>query len=69
MCSIIDQADGRFDVLVLLGTGSLFARTGFMTLVDAEEELELVHILMTACGAPVIRTQRCEDEALGWGSR
>jgi len=53
--SIVDQPDGRFELLVLFGSCSLYARTGFMTLAEVEEELEFVHVLMAACGAPVIR--------------
>jgi len=53
--SIVDRADGRFDLLVLLGARALHARTGFMTLAETEEEVELLRELMTACGAPVVR--------------
>ena len=53
--SIVDQADGRFDLLVLLGSRAFHARTGFMTLAEIEEEVEFLRELMTACGAPVVR--------------
>jgi hypothetical protein len=53
--SIVDKPDGRFDLLVLLGGRVLHARTGFMTLAEAEEEVEFMRDLMTACGAPVVR--------------
>jgi hypothetical protein len=53
--SIVDQPDGRFDLLVLVGSRVLHARTGFMTLAETEEEVELLRELMTACGAPVVR--------------
>ncbi len=52
--SIVDEPDGRFDLVVLLGSRSLHARTGFMTLAAAEEELEFLRVLMTACGAPIV---------------
>ena len=54
--SIVDQPDGRFDLVVLLGSGLFYARTGFMTLAEAEEEIDLLRVLMTACGAPVVRS-------------
>ena len=53
--SIVDQADGRFDLLVLLGARVLHARTRFMTLGEVEDEVEFLRELMTACGAPVVR--------------
>jgi hypothetical protein len=53
--SIVDQPDGRFDLVVQLGSGSSKARKGFMTLAEAEEEIEFLRVLMTACGAPVVR--------------
>lgn len=53
--SIVDQSDGRFDLLVLLGARVLHARTGFMTLSEVEDEVEFLRDLMTACGAPVVR--------------
>jgi hypothetical protein len=52
--SIVDQADGRFDLLVLLGARVLHARTRFMTLTEIEEVVEFLQVLMTACGAPVV---------------
>lgn len=58
--SIIDQPDGRFDLLVLLGSGTFHARTGFMTLAEIYEEVEFLRELMTACGAPVVRDVRSE---------
>jgi len=59
--SIVDQPDGRFDLLVLLGGRVLHARTGFMTLGEAEEEVEFLRDLMTACGAPVVREASHSD--------
>ena len=53
--SIVDQPDGRFDLLVLVGARELHARTGFMTLAETEDEVEFLRELMTACGAPVVR--------------
>ena len=53
--SIIDQPDGRFDVVVVLGATSLYAREGMMTLAEAEEELDCLRALMAACGAPVVQ--------------
>ena len=47
---------GASTLLVLLGSGSLYVRTGFMTLAEAEEEIDLLRVLMTACGAPVVRS-------------
>ena len=52
--SIVDQPDGRFDILVLLGTRSLYARTGLMTLAEAEDEIKLIWALMAPFGASVI---------------
>jgi hypothetical protein len=54
--SIIDRPDGRFDVVVVLGATSLYAREGLMTLAEAEEEVECLRTLMAACGAPVVRS-------------
>lgn len=53
--SIVDQPDGRFDLIVRLGSGSLFTRTGFTTLAEAEEEVAFLKVLMTACSAPLAR--------------
>lgn len=53
--TIVDQRDGRFDLLVLVDSRVLHARTGFMTLAEIEEEVEFLRELMTACGAPVAR--------------
>lgn len=53
--SIVDQADGRFDILVLLGSRSLYSRTGLMTLTAAEEEIDLLRALMAPLGAPVVQ--------------
>ena len=52
--TIVDQPDGRFDILVLLGSGSLYVRTGLMTLAEADEEIDLLRALMTPLGAPVV---------------
>ncbi len=51
---VFDRSDGRFDVVVVLGTGSLHQRAGFMTLAEAEEWIDGLRVLMAACGAPVI---------------
>ena len=51
---VFDRSDGRFDVVVILGTGSLHQRAGFMSLAEAEEWIEGLRVLMAACGAPVI---------------
>ena len=53
--SIVDRPDGCFDLLMLVDARVLHARTGFMTLAEAEEEVEFLRELMTACGAPVVR--------------
>ena len=53
--SIVDQPDGRFDLIVRLGSGSHFARTGFLTLTEVEDEVAFLQVLMSACGAPVVR--------------
>ena len=53
--SIVDRPDGRFDLVVLLGSRSLYACEGFLTLADAEDETEFLRVLMTACGAPLVR--------------
>ena len=54
--SIVDRPDGRFDLVVLLGSGPPFTRHGFWTLAEAEEEVDWLRVLMTACGAPVVRS-------------
>ena len=59
--SIIDRLDGRFDVVVVLGATSLYAREGLMTLAEAEEELECLRALMAACGAPVVQLVSSDD--------
>jgi hypothetical protein len=64
--SIVDQPDGRFDLLVLLGERVLHARTGFMTLAETEEEVEFLRELMTACGAPVVREVGCPGLLGSW---
>ena len=53
--TIVDQPDGRFDLVVVLGSRALFARRGFFTLAEVEEETEFLRVLMTACGAPLCR--------------
>ena len=53
--SIVDQPDGRFDILVLLGSRSLYVRTGLMTLAQADEEIALLRALMAPFGAPVVQ--------------
>jgi hypothetical protein len=52
--SIFDRSDGRFEVIVVLGSSSLYAPPGFMTLAEAEEWVEDLKVLMEACGAPVV---------------
>ena len=37
--SIVDQPDGRFDLVVRLGSGPLHARAGFLTLAEVEDDL------------------------------
>jgi len=63
--SIVDQPDGRFDLIVRLGSGSLHARTGFLTLAEVEDELAFLRVLMTACGAPVVRAEGAEALSSG----
>ena len=58
--SIVDQPDGRFDLVVRLGSGSLHARTGFLTLAEVEDEPAFLQVMMTACGAPVVRAEVAE---------
>ena len=59
--SIIDQPDGCFGLVVLLGATSLYAREGLMTLAEAEEETECLRVLMAACGAPMVRSTDLAD--------
>ena len=59
--SIVDRLDGRFDIVVVLGAKSLYAREGLMTLAEAEEELECLRVLMAACGAPVVQAIGSDD--------
>lgn len=53
--NILDRPDGRFDLIVLLGSQSLYACEGFLTLAEAEDEMEFLRGLMTECGAPIVR--------------
>ena len=52
--SIFDRSDGRFDVIVVLGSGSLYSPPSFMTLAEAEEWVDHLKVLMKACGAAVV---------------
>ena len=49
-----DRSDGRFDVIVVLGSGSLYSPPSFMTLAEAEAWADDLKVLMTACGAAVV---------------
>ena len=51
---IFDRSDGRFDVIVVLGSSSLYAPPGFITLAEAEEWVDDLKVLMKACGAVVV---------------
>ena len=51
---IFDRSDGRFDVIVVLGSGSLYSPPSFMTLAEAEEWVDGLKVLMKACGAAVV---------------
>jgi hypothetical protein len=53
--SIVDRPDGRFDLVVCLGSTSFYALEGLMTLAEVEEETDFLRVLMAACGAPVVR--------------
>lgn len=53
-CRIIDRPDGRFDVMATLEPDKTFCREGFVSLAEAEECVEFLRTLMTACGAPLI---------------
>ena len=64
---IVDQPDGRFDLIVVLGSRSVYARRGFMTIAEAEEQLESLKILMAACGAPVIQARSHAFQGLNYG--
>src|SRR3954451_10605048 len=66
---IFDRSDGRFDIVVILGSGSLHQRAGFMTLADAQEWIEGLRVLMAACGAPVSEwTGGASPEVSPWSS-
>lgn len=54
---IADRPDGRFDPVVVLGSKSVYARRGFMTLQETENELELLKIIMAACGTFVVHDE------------
>lgn len=50
--SIFDQPKGHLDVVVRLGSRSLYVQRGFLTLAATEHDLTLLQNLMSACGAP-----------------
>ena len=52
---ISDRADGRFDVTATLEPDKVFRREGFVSLAMAEECVELLRLLMAACGAPLVQ--------------
>lgn len=56
-CRIIDEADGRFSVVAELPPDRRYHRDGLSSLAEAEEWIEGLRVLMTACGAPVIRRE------------
>ena len=64
--SIVDQPDGRFALVVLLGSCLLYTRSGLRTLAEVEEQIALVRDLIAACGAPVMELQdgRCPPNLL-----
>jgi len=57
--SIVDQPNGCFALVVLLGSRSLYTRRELRTLAEVEEQIALVRDLMAACGAPVMELQDC----------
>ena len=59
---VVDRSDGCFDLIVLLGTRSVYARRGFKTLAEVEENVGTVRALMEACGALVVRSDVPTDK-------
>lgn len=53
--TIVDQPDGRFELLLLLGSNALYGQTGFMTLAEVEDDLDFLRLLMASFGAPIVR--------------
>jgi hypothetical protein len=53
--SIIDCADGRFAVLAISSSGSIYRRGPLLTLAEAEACIEELRELMEACGFPLAR--------------
>lgn len=53
--SVVDYADGRFAVLAVSASGSVYVRGPLLTLAEAEMCIEELRALMTLCGAPLAR--------------
>lgn len=51
---IVDCPDGRFAVVAVLSSGSLYRSGRLLTLAEAEASVETLQVLMEACGARVI---------------
>lgn len=53
-CRIVDCPDGRFAVVAVLGSGSVYRCHHLRTLAEAEEAVDALQALMTACGARLV---------------
>ena len=59
---IVGCPDGRFAVMAVMASGSLYHRGGLLTLSEAETCVETLRVLMATCGAPLLRG---EGDVLG----
>lgn len=51
---IIDQPDGRFDVMATLGPNKTFTREGLASFAEVNAALDVLRAIMAACGAEVL---------------
>lgn len=58
--SIVNCPDGRFAVAAVSGSGSLYRRSGFLTLAEVDRCVDDLRAAMVACGAPLV----CQEAEL-----
>ncbi len=61
---IIDCPDGRFAVIALLSSGAIHRCGGLLTVAEADEAVEMLQVLMEACGAQLV-SGSSEDTGAG----
>ncbi|WCS28416.1 hypothetical protein LOK46_31340 (plasmid) [Methylobacterium sp. NMS14P] len=66
---ITDRPDGRFDVVVKLGSGKTFRRAGCVSRTEADTWIDGLRMLMVAIGAPVSAADTTSDDASLPGSQ